>query len=347
MKSTVRIETSNSQPMTDMYRHFAESPGTEGARPACSGCTAESSGLFIIDKPEGMTSFDVVARIKRWLHLKKVGHCGTLDPFATGVLLICVNQATRIVDQLSEQDKTYRFTIRFGVETDTLDRTGRVVHTCEAPSCTEEKLLSALDRFRGSYRQEVPRYSAVKVQGRRLYALSRSGIDVETLPTREVHIHSLSLLNMIWPEASFEARCSKGTYIRQLAADIGHFLGCGGHVSDLRRLTSGHFRIEQAVSIEGLDEAVSKGAWREKLITMSEALTHLPSVVLEDTNAVKRLIEGQLDPAWEAEYRTHFPAVNEPVRILTPRDELVALWWPHPAPEQKRRLRVLALQPEA
>jgi len=332
--------------MNDMSRHLADSPGPAAVRPPLSRCTAGGGGLLVIDKPDGMTSFDVVARIKKWLHLKKVGHCGTLDPFATGVLLICVNQATRIVDQLSDQDKAYRFTILFGVETDTLDRTGQVTTTCEAPACSQEEIEGVLDRFRGSYLQEVPRYSAVKVQGRRLYALSRSGIDVETLPSREVHIRSLKLLDLRWPQATIEACCSKGTYIRQLAADIGRTLGCGGHVSELRRLTSGHFRVEQAISIEELDEAVIRGTWREKLVSVSDALAHLPAVVFED-GAVQRLVEGQMDPVWEAENRCRFPAIDEPVRILTRSDHLVALWWPHPGPEQKRRLRVFGPEPEA
>jgi tRNA pseudouridine55 synthase len=257
-----------------------------------------------------------------------------------------MNQATRVVDQLTDQDKTYRFTVQFGVETDTLDRTGQVIHTREAPACSEDELESALERFRCSYLQEVPRYSAVKVQGRRLYSLTRSGIDVEELPSREVHIRSLELLDVNWPRASFEACCSKGTYIRQLAADIGRYLGCGGHVSELRRLASGHFRIDQAVSIDELDEAVSRGIWREKLIPVSDALAHLPAAVLEDAFAVQRLVEGQMDPVWEAENRTRFPVGDEPVRILTPSNHLIALWWPHPGPEQKRRLRVFGPVPE-
>lgn len=316
------------------------------AQAASSDSQLGCDGLFVIDKPEGMSSFDIVAKIRRWIRPRKIGHCGTLDPFATGVLLICLNHATRVSDQLLDQDKAYRFKVRFGIETDTLDKTGQVVGTSEGPARSGEEIESVLDLFRGSYLQEVPRYSAVKVQGRRLYKLSRSGIDVEALPSREVHIRSLKLLDLSWPEASIEALCSKGTYIRQLAADIGRKLGCGAHVSELRRFRSGHFGLEQAVSIDELDEAVSKGRWKEKLLPVSDALAHLPSVLMEDEATLKRLIEGQMDPEWEMEYRSRFAAQEQPVRLLTKRNHLAALWWPHPAPGQSHRLRVFGPEPE-
>ena len=315
-------------------------PVHSSADPRGAKGSAAISGVLVVDKPEGMTSFAVVAKVRRLLHLKKAGHCGTLDPFATGVLLVCANQATRIVDQLLTQDKLYRFTVVFGVETDTLDRTGQVVRTFEGPARELKELENALEAFRGTYTQEVPRYAAVKVDGRRLYELSRSGIEVD-LPSREVHIHSLELLTYNWPRAELQAHCGKGTYIRQLTADIGRIMGCGAHVSELRRLASGPFRVERAVSLEELEEGKENNRWLEKLLSINEALVHLPAVVVEDEGMVRRLHNGCLDPAWEGHYRAHFPDRTEPVRLLTRQERLIALWWPQPQAAQGRRLRVL------
>jgi tRNA pseudouridine55 synthase len=299
----------------------------------------ESSGVLVLDKPEGMTSSAVVTRIKRQLGLRKAGHCGTLDPFATGVLLVCVNQATRIADQLTVQTKTYRFTVRFGIETDTLDRTGRVVRTCEDPAPPERDLLEAVRSHEGTQVQQVPRYAAVKVQGKRLYELARKGIEVEP-PQREVRIHSLSLISYRYPEAVLETTCSKGTYVRQLAADLGGRLGCGAHVTHLRRLACGPFCIEQASTLERMKDGVSDGFWLEKLVSMSGALSHLPALTIEDERILGRLRFGQLDAAWETEHAGLFPERREPVRIVTADDRLAALWWPHPGPAQHRRLRL-------
>jgi len=311
------------------------------ARPVPSCAKSEVNGLLVVDKPRGFTSFDVVYRIKKCLGLKKAGHCGTLDPFATGVLLICFNHATRIVDQLADQDKIYQCTIHLGVETDTLDRTGRVVRSHEGPAPAAEDLESALSRLQGEYLQQVPRYAAVKVQGRRLYKWSRSGIDVD-LPERVIHIYSMELLAYRWPEVMLTVHCSKGTYIRQLASDIGQLLECGAHVSELRRLSSGPFRIDQAISLEELTNNRPDDAkdWRSKLVSMSDALVHLPAVVVEDEGTLRRLQDGHPDPVWEAEYREQFPERKDPVRIVTGDNNLAALWWPHPEAEQRRRLRV-------
>jgi tRNA pseudouridine55 synthase len=313
------------------------------SQPDLPSVSHPESGILVIDKPEGITSFDVIKRVRKLLDIKKVGHCGTLDPFATGVLIVCLDQATRIVDYLLEQDKVYRFTIRFGVETDTLDKTGQVERTYDGPEVSEEDLRNVLHHFTGSCAQQVPRFAAVKIQGRRLYSLTRSGIEVE-LPKRDIQIHTLDLMAYSWPEATLEARCSKGTYIRQLASDIGNLLGCGAHVAELRRLASGSFKVEDALTLEELTDAVRDGRWQESLISINSALSHLPAIPLPDEKTERQLNNGYLDPQWEAELRERFPEGRTPVRIVA-RDgnRLVALWWSRLDAEQQRRLRVFRL----
>jgi tRNA pseudouridine55 synthase len=298
------------------------------------------SGVLVLDKPEERTSFSVVNEIKRLLRLKKVGHCGTLDPFATGVFLLCINKATRIADQLLEQDKVYRCEVRFGFESDTLDRTGKIVPIYDGPPVPEAELQQSLDRFHGAYEQQVPRYAAVKVQGRRLYALSRKGIAID-LPSRGIHIHSIKLLSFTWPEATLEVHCSKGTYIRQLAADIGRDLRCGAYVSELRRLASGPFALDQAISLEELRLAVHRQCWQENLMGMNEALAHLPLVSIAHQETRKRLQDGHLEPALEMDFQERFAGQTTPVRLVAAlNNELIALWWPHENGQKQRRLRV-------
>ena len=176
----------------------------------------------------------------------------------------------------------------------------------------------------------------MKIGGQRLYELSRKGIEVEP-PSREVHISDLSLISCEWPEATMEAHCSKGTYIRQLGADIGRDLGCGAHVSSLRRMASGRFRLEDAISPDALLGA--KGdEWLERLIPLADVLPHLPSVRIEDEEMVDRLFHGQLDASWESEHRKLFPEYDGPREDHRPGNVLAALWWPREI--QRRRLRV-------
>jgi tRNA pseudouridine55 synthase len=309
-----------------------------GAEPAAD---RQLDGILALDKPEGMTSFGAVARIKKWLRLKKVGHCGTLDPFATGVLVVCLGRATRIADQFQNQDKVYRFTVRLGVETNTLDRTGETVRIWGGSACSAEEIENALHCFRGSYLQQVPRYAAVRVDGKHLYEWSRKGVQVD-LPSREVQIHRLELLAYHWPEARLEVHCSKGTYVRQLTADIGGLLGCGAHVSQLRRVASGSFRIEQAVPLEDCAEMLERDVPLGRIIAMNDALAHLPAIRIEEQSVVKRLCDGQLDSSLEDGYRKRFPHDGTPVRLVDGNKCLVALWWPREeCGGGRRRLRVL------
>lgn len=296
------------------------------------------SGLLVVDKPAGLTSHDVVAFLRRWFHLDKVGHCGTLDPFATGVLVICVNQATRIAEHLLIQDKHYRCTVRFGVRTDTQDSTGQVTAVYDGSAPTEAELLRGLDPFRGTFAQQVPRFAAVKIDGKRLYAYARQGQAVE-LPRREVTVHRLELLEYNWPDAVLEVASSKGFYIRQLADDLGLALGCGAHVSALRRLASGPYTLQQAASLEQFRAMRDQSRWHQRLIPLASALGHLPQVVIEQATVMRRLHNGQLPSGWQMEQRGRYLNTRGPVRLVAGDGQLLGLWWPNPE-TGPRRLRI-------
>jgi len=209
------------------------------------------NGFLVVDKPAGITSHDVVDRARRILGIRKIGHLGTLDPLGVGVLVLAVGQATKAVRYFVEDEKEYTTIVRLGVITDTQDLDGTV--TEERPvAVTVEAFEQALERFRGDIEQIPPMVSAKKVGGKRLYKLHRQGIEIERKP-KPVHIFEIDLRDFSPPEATFHVRCSKGTYIRTLCADIGEALGCGGAMAWLRRTRSGFFSIEQAVTLEALE----------------------------------------------------------------------------------------------
>jgi tRNA pseudouridine55 synthase len=302
------------------------------------------SGVLVLDKPEERTSFSVVNEIKKLLKVAKVGHCGTLDPFATGVFVLCLNRATRIADQLLEQDKAYRCEVCFGFESSTQDKTGEILPVYEGPPVSEVMLRQALDRFEGTYDQQVPRYAAVKIQGQRLYSLSRKGISID-LPHRLVRIHAIRLLAFKWPEAVIEVHCSKGTYIRQLADDIGRELHCGAYLKELRRLSSGAFTLDQAMSLREFREVALTKHWQEKVIGMNEALAHLPSLPIASEEVVKRLQVGHLDPALELDLKERFSTATTSVRLVAEwNNDLVALRLPSEDGRKQPRLRVFGVE---
>lgn len=244
-------------------------------------------GLLIIDKPAGITSHDVVARVRRILRTKRVGHTGTLDPFATGVMVILVGQATRLAQYLDRDEKEYEAVARFGWETDTGDKTGQRT-TDPGPEIADEDLSAidwdvALERFRGDILQVPPMYSAKKIEGKRLYELARKGQEVERKAV-PVSIYGLELLGVAGPEASFRVVCSAGTYIRTLAEDIGRALGRGAHLSELRRTRAGIFDISRAVTLEELGSLPSP---LSALIPMAAAVAHLPAITLDPDRAGK------------------------------------------------------------
>ena len=206
-------------------------------------------GVLLVDKPATWTSHDVVAKVRAHFGFKKVGHCGTLDPMATGLLVLVLGHATRLSEKLTSDDKAYEGTILLGVTTNTEDADGATLETKPVPPLTEADIEAVLQKFRGDIYQTPPMVSAIKYQGRPLYKLARKGIEVEREP-RLVHIYDLRLLATELPRLKFRMACSKGTYVRTLAADIGRALGCGAHLSELRRTAAGKFRLEQAHTLE-------------------------------------------------------------------------------------------------
>ena len=218
-------------------------------------------GIIIIDKEPGFTSHDVVAKLRGICGQKKIGHTGTLDPAATGVLPVCLGSGTRLCDMLTDTDKEYVAELLLGVETDTQDTTGRVLATREV-NVSREELRAAVFSFAGDYGQVPPMYSALKVNGKKLYELAREGKEVER-KARQVKIHEIEILDCSLPVVKLRVACSKGTYIRTLCADIGARLGCGGTMQSLRRTAAGRFRLEDAVTLERVQEKKDQGRLKE------------------------------------------------------------------------------------
>ena len=214
------------------------------------------SGLVVVDKPAGMTSHDVVARVRRLAGTRKVGHAGTLDPMATGVLVLGVNRATRLLGHLTLTDKRYDATIRLGVTTTTEDAEGEVVETRPTDGVTEDAVRAVLATFVGEIDQVPSAVSAVKVDGKRAYARVRAGEDVE-LPARRVTIHSLEVTAIDLPTVEVAVHCSSGTFVRAIARDLGAAVGVGGHLTALRRTSVGPFRLDDARTLEALDDGVT------------------------------------------------------------------------------------------
>ncbi len=238
------------------------------------------SGLLLIDKPEGPTSAKVVQRVKTLLGAKKVGHLGSLDPFASGLLLVGVNEGTKVADIFLNERKSYTGTITLGTQTDTEDRAGQVLEVREVPDFDQHQLERLQTAFVGPQKQVPPMFSALKRDGVPLYRLARQG---KTVPraAREILIENLRLWKLNRAELGFEVICSKGTYIRTLAADMGRHLGCGGHLMSLRRLTCGHLQVNQAVSMDEL-KSMKEIKGEVPLVPLARALEHLRQVVLGD-----------------------------------------------------------------
>jgi tRNA pseudouridine55 synthase len=217
-------------------------------RPLSTSATQETSGFLLIDKPVGPTSHDIVDKVRRALHTRKVGHAGTLDPFASGLLILAVGAMTKQLSNFVGLDKAYEATMHLGASSDTMDRTGKI----EQKACaviSEELFLKALEKFRGEIDQTPPMFSAKKIGGKKLYELAREGKEVERKPVR-VTIHELELVSFSWPTAVIRTRVSSGTYIRALADDLGKALGCGAYLEELRRTKIGTFSVGNAVRPE-------------------------------------------------------------------------------------------------
>jgi tRNA pseudouridine55 synthase len=289
-------------------------------------------GILIIDKPVGLTSHDVVARVRRILKTKRVGHTGTLDPFATGVLILMIGKATRLAQFLDKDEKEYEAEVRFGYETDTGDRTGvridpgqnhlrkRVGETL--PTLNAETIETALNKFRGRIQQVPPMYSAKKIAGRKLYELAREGKEVE----RKAAAVTITKLEIAQPVEAPSAQrtdlltltvaCSAGTYIRTLAQDLGRELGVGAHLDELRRTRAGKFTIEQSITLDALEKLENPP---DVLLQIGEAVSHLPELLLP-ADRVERTRNGLA-----SRYTGDVPADGDPVRMTAPDGELVAV----------------------
>ena len=251
------------------------------------------NGVIVLDKPEGITSQKAVSEVNKIIKAKRAGHTGTLDPFATGVLPICFNKATKIIPYMKNDYKKYEAKVLLGISTDTLDNTGQVTKECDPGILKKNAIIDAFSKYKGKINQIPPMYSAVKKDGVRMYELARRGIEVERTP-REVTINSLELLEFNLPYIRFVVECSRGTYIRVLAADIADDLGCGGHLVELRRIGSDGFTIDEAVTIDDIKSG------NVELTSLEQVLSHIKAINVSSELAAqirqgKQIIKSHID----------------------------------------------------
>jgi tRNA pseudouridine55 synthase len=241
------------------------------------------NGFLNVNKPEGKTSFNVVAWLRRLTGEKHAGHAGTLDPIATGVLPICFGQANRVVQFLTDSSKAYLAQIELGTATDTFDREGKIIQLGDVSGISSTLIEEALSSFQGYIEQVPPIYSALKHRGRRYYELARAGTPIKLKP-RRVEIINLKLVDYQSPLITINVECSKGTYIRSLAHDLGKYLGCGAHLKNLTRLRCGPFHIESALSLSEFEDALRQGDWRELLYPVDSPLLGWEAAVVDKRN---------------------------------------------------------------
>ncbi len=288
-----------------------------------------TDGILIIDKPENYTSHDVVARLRRILKTKRIGHTGTLDPFATGVLVMLVGKATRLAQYLGKDAKEYEALVRFGFETDTGDRTGELrITNYELRDFSDDELETVLSDFRGEIEQTPPMYSAKKIDGVKLYELARKGIEVERKAVKITN-YELRITKRESPKTAdsglstqdfgLKVLCSAGTYIRTLAEDIGRKLKVGAHLAELRRTKAGKFDLSKAVTIEELENTVTENRLDNHLISMNEAVSHLPEIVLSEDEIIDMLHGKRL------KVETGELADGQNVRMIDGKENLIAV----------------------
>lgn len=283
-------------------------------------------GILVIDKPEGITSHDVVARLRRILKTKKIGHTGTLDPFATGVMAVLIGKATRLAQFLDKDEKEYEAVIQFGFETETGDRTGSPRSNVQSPMVISvDAIRKVLDQFRGEIEQVPPMYSAKKIEGKKLYELAREGKTVERKSV-DVFISKLELFEYnAEPRSLHRIRvaCSAGTYIRTLAEDIGRMIGVGAHLTKLRRIRSGRFEISESITLNELAELPQP---EERLLPIETAVEHLANFTLSEERIEKTRSGMSTRISGDADFRT-----DEPIRMSSPSGELIAIGYFDPA----------------
>ena len=285
------------------------------------------SGILVIDKPSGPTSFDVVRRVRTLLKVKKAGHTGTLDPIATGVLPICIGDSTKLASYVTEGEKEYECTVRFGESTDTQDSAGKTLETKPVDGLTSEKIEAALGAFRGEIDQLTPMYSARKVDGKRLYELAREGKEVER-KTSKITIDEARLDSFALPDAKIFIRSSKGAYMRTLAHDLGAALGTGAHLKSLRRVRTGPFTLEGAIALDVLMKLAQEGRRDEierHLFPPHVALSELAELRL-DERMVRQVLHGRaLNPSDLVRLKAPPLPRGRRVRIAGPEGEVLAV----------------------
>lgn len=252
-------------------------------------------GIILIDKNQDETSFDIVKKVRRVLNVKKVGHAGTLDPFATGLLVILLKQGTKLSPYLMSREKRYHAIVRLGVETDTRDPTGQVIQTTLVPEFEPEYIKEKTLGFVGEVEQVPPIYSAVNYEGKRAYNLARKGIKIE-LKKRKVKIHNIEVISIDLPDLTMEVSCSSGTYIRSLASDIGKRLGTGAHLKALRRLSSGSFEVKNSVNSRHIGLIPADSLFGDKIISLRDALPDMKEIHV-DGRMAKKIRDGY-QPEW-------------------------------------------------
>lgn len=279
------------------------------------------SGILLVDKPEGMTSHDIVARTRRVLNMKKVGHAGTLDPFATGLLVVLVGEGTKLSDSLMAGKKRYLASVLMGEKTDTGDLSGKIIEKKSCVGIDEAALLDVLPSFTGEISQVPPMYSALKRDGVPLYKIARKGLEVERKP-RKISIDRVEMDSFDSPVFSIDVECSKGTYIRTLGEDISEAIGTCGHLISLRRLSVGPFSVECAINIDQLAE---RSVVEASLIPLNEAIPAMPELVVCD-DAEGRVSNGQaIRSEWIDDYMPEKIIAGEKVKVTSGKGRLLSI----------------------
>jgi tRNA pseudouridine55 synthase len=276
-------------------------------------------GVIVIDKPEDWTSHDVVGKVRRIIKTKKVGHLGTLDPIATGVLPLVIERATRLAQFYTRSDKIYEGVVRFGWSTTTYDRDGEPTSYQREVTVDAEELERHLERFRGEFAQVPPAVSAKKVAGKRAYELARKNVAVELEPV-PVHIYELAVLGIEGPDVRLRAHCSGGTYMRSIAHDLGLAMGCGAHLRELRRTASGEFDLSQAHTLEQLERLAAEDRLLDAVVPAAKLLPGFPSVFVDDLT-VRHVRNGRNFPA--SPFRS--PSASKYAKAVSRTGELVAI----------------------
>ncbi|MGB5984821.1 MAG: tRNA pseudouridine(55) synthase TruB [Desulfobacterales bacterium] len=288
-------------------------------------------GIVLLNKPAGMTSARLVAKVKSITQANKAGHTGTLDPAATGLMILCLNRGTRLAQFFLKGAKAYQGTLQLGVETDTQDAQGQVTATAPVPPLDATRIRELFKARQGKMEQLPPVHSALKHQGIPLYKLARRGTPVQK-PARQVEIHALTLLGFDSPEIRFEVRCSAGTYVRTLCADIGRELGCGAHLKILTRMESSGFHLDQALSLEKLAQETQAGHLARMVVPLSRALPHLPALIA-DKVLTEKIKYGRMIRLLDL-HPSQIGGEKSPLKIVDANDRLLAVVEWDPAKSQ-------------